>query len=149
MSISKRNKRGIWMLIFTCVALAYVPRVLAEWNHEPIHVSHESLVKAEEDVEKQQELKAKHNRKKYQQGESRYRAPKSAFNPNEYSKEEWVQLGLSSKQADVVLKFTVRGVKSNEELKKIFVIPDEVFALIEDSTFYPANSTIDDSEMLK
>ncbi|GAB5416340.1 MAG: helix-hairpin-helix domain-containing protein [Crocinitomicaceae bacterium] len=143
MSISKRNKRGIWVLIFTCISLAYIPRVLASWTHEPIHVSYETLVKAEEDVDKQQELKAKNKKRKYQQRESRYQGPKSRFNPNEYSKEDWMQLGLSSKQADVVLKFTVRGVKSNEELKKIFVIPEEVFALIEDSTFYPTESFAD------
>ncbi len=146
MSISKRNKRGIWVLIFTCISLAYIPRVLASWNHEPIHVSYETLAKAEEDVDKQQKLKAKNKKKNYQQRESRYHAPKSKFNPNEYTKEEWMQLGLSSKQTDVVLKFTLRGVKSNEELKKIFVIPDEVFALIEDSTFYPSETVAESSD---
>ena len=137
MAISKRNKRGIWVLIFTCVSLAYVPRVLASWNHVPINVSYETLSEAEEEVSEQQKLKSKNTKKQYKKWESRYKAPTARFNPNDYSKEDWMQLGLSEKQADVVLKFTSRGVKSNEELKKIFVIPDEVFALIADSTFYP------------
>ena len=48
-----------------------------------------------------------------------------------------MQLGLSEKQASVVLKFTSRGLKSNEDLKRVFVISDELFEMIKDSTFYP------------
>jgi hypothetical protein len=48
-----------------------------------------------------------------------------------------MQLGLSEKQAAVVLKFTSRGLKSNEDLQRVFVISDELFELIKDSTFYP------------
>ena len=35
------------------------------------------------------------------------------------------------------LKFTKNGIRSNEDLKRIFVISDELYALIKDSTFYP------------
>jgi competence ComEA-like helix-hairpin-helix protein len=35
------------------------------------------------------------------------------------------------------MKFTNRGINSNEELKKIFVIPEELFNKIKDSTYYP------------
>lgn len=48
-----------------------------------------------------------------------------------------MKLGLSIKQANVVLKFTKRGIYSNEDLKRIFVIPDDLFEIIKDSTFYP------------
>ncbi|MFM7662188.1 MAG: ComEA family DNA-binding protein, partial [Bacteroidota bacterium] len=34
-------------------------------------------------------------------------------------------------------KFTSRGIKSNEDLKRVFVISDELFELIKDSTYYP------------
>lgn len=135
MGISKRNRRGIWMLILLCVALAYVPRVLAEWNHETIEVSHETLQVAEEKVEKQQQF-VESKKRKYSKRKKSYRTPPSKFDPNVYDREDWMYLGLSEKQADVVLKFTSRGVRSNDELKKIFVIPEEVFELIKDSTVY-------------
>jgi DNA uptake protein ComE-like DNA-binding protein len=63
--------------------------------------------------------------------------PPARFDPNSYSAEEWMQLGLSQKQTEVVLKFTKRGIYSNEDLQKIFVIPEALFLLIKDSTVYP------------
>jgi DNA uptake protein ComE-like DNA-binding protein len=68
---------------------------------------------------------------------NRYSAPPAAFDPNTYTLEEWMALGLSEKQAAVVLKFTRYGVYSNEDIKRIFVIPDELYELIRDSTRFP------------
>jgi competence ComEA-like helix-hairpin-helix protein len=48
-----------------------------------------------------------------------------------------MNLGLSEKQSVVVLKFTSRGIYSEEDLKRIFVIPDVLFELIRDSVVYP------------
>ncbi|XOV67110.1 MAG: helix-hairpin-helix domain-containing protein [Fluviicola sp.] len=137
MAISKRNRRGIWLLILLCVTLAYIPRVLADWNDSTIEVSHKTLIQAENKVEKQQEIAKTKKKQRNKKRKKVYKSPPAKFNPNEYSKEQWMYLGLSEKQTDVVMKFTSRGVKSNEELKKIFVIPDEVFERIKDSTFYP------------
>lgn len=68
---------------------------------------------------------------------SRYCAPPEKFDPNTYVLEDWMALGLSEKQSAIILKFSKYGLKSNDDLKKIFVISDELFALIKDSTFYP------------
>lgn len=67
----------------------------------------------------------------------RFQPPGSKFDPNLYTLNDWMQLGLSEKQSNVVLKFTQYGIHSNEELEKIFVIPEELFLLIKDSTYYP------------
>ncbi len=141
MGISKRNRRGIWVLILLCVSLAYVPRVLAEWNESSIEVSHESVAEAEVKVEEQQRVAKSQKKQKYSKRKKSYKTPPSQFNPNDYSREDWMRLGLSQKQADVVLKFTSRGIRSNEELKIIFVIPEEVFELLKDSTFYPSQES--------
>jgi competence ComEA-like helix-hairpin-helix protein len=53
-----------------------------------------------------------------------------------------MKLGLSEKQVTVVLKFTNRGIYSNEDLKKIFVIPEELFNKIKDSTYFPQKETL-------
>jgi competence ComEA-like helix-hairpin-helix protein len=68
---------------------------------------------------------------------TKYKKPTKKFNPNTYSENEWMELGLSKKQSAIVLKFTKRGIYSNDQLKKIFVIPNQLFELIKDSTFYP------------
>lgn len=76
------------------------------------------------------------SRKRFEK-RNRYSAPIQAFDPNAYTIEDWMQLGLSEKQAAVVLKFTKYGIYSNEDLRKIFVIPEELYVLIKDSTRYP------------
>ena len=59
------------------------------------------------------------------------------LDPNQFSLDDWMNMGLSEKQADIVLKFSVRGLRSNEDLKKIFVFPEKLFELIKDSLIYP------------
>jgi len=82
----------------------------------------------------------------------RYSRPKQKFDPNTYKIKDWMNLGLSEKQSAVVLKFTVRGIYSNEDLKRVFVISDELFFLIKDSTFYPErknDSFVDYKKIIK
>jgi len=86
----------------------------------------------------------KHSFKKHTKKSTRkkYKMPKSKFNPNEYNALDWQDLGLSKKQADVIIAFSKRGLKSNEDLKKIYVLPNELFLLIKDSTIYPIEDIV-------
>jgi len=67
----------------------------------------------------------------------KYVAPACRFNPNEYLLNDWLALGVSRKQGQSIVNFIERGIHSNKELEKIYVMPAEVFSLIKDSTFYP------------
>ena len=57
----------------------------------------------------------------------------SYFNPNEYSKVDWMRLGFSEKQSEVIFNYiNVRGgLKSKQELKDIFVINAEKYKELE------------------
>jgi competence protein ComEA len=81
----------------------------------------------------------------------KYFPPKSRFNPNDYSVDDWVALGLSVKQSQAILNFVQRGIYSNSALEKIYVMPTEVYNLIKDSTYYEKQITeftvIKDSEV--
>lgn len=58
----------------------------------------------------------------------------SPFNPNDYTKENWINLGFSDKQADIILKYKkiVGGeFKSKEEFSKCYVIDDEKYQKLE------------------
>lgn len=70
-------------------------------------------------------------------GESRFKKPTAKFDPNNLSLKGWMDLGLSEKQANIVLKFSKRGLTSNEDLERIYVFPKELLSLIEDWTVYP------------
>lgn len=138
MSISKRNRRGVWVILITCIALSYIPRVLASLSDNSLTISYEELDEAEKVVatKKRQEASKKKFQKK-PKGKKVYRTPDKAFDPNDYRREDWMKLGLSEKQVDVIMKFSSRGIRSNEDLKKIYVLPEELYDLIKDSTRYP------------
>ncbi len=53
------------------------------------------------------------------------------FNPNQYSKKDWINIGFTDRQAESILKYKdiVGGnFKSKEQLKKCYVIAEEKFA---------------------
>lgn len=86
--------------------------------------------------EKQIKAMVKHNFYRKKSRKKSYKRPPKKFNPNSYLLSDWMYLGLSPKQAQVVLKFTRYPLRSNADLEKIFVIPNELYVLLKDSTFY-------------
>lgn len=130
--ISKRNKRGLIVLLSVLAIVILLPRLYGLFLSEgTIVVYEEELNQAVVELEEKHYRSTQSKRKK-----SKYTPPSSKFNPNEYALPDWMALGLSEKQAVVVLKFTKRGVYSNDDLKQIFVIDEALYALIKDSTFY-------------
>ena len=135
MPSSKRNRRGLFLLLLLGILVAYMPRILIGYaGEEELEISFEEIVRLEEEIKEHQAIK-KVKKKKIR--EEKFLTPKQAFNPNDYSKKDWMKLGLSEKQAAVVCRFSQRGLSSNEDLENIFVLPKELFNKIKDSTFYP------------
>lgn len=137
-AISKATFRGTLIFVFLLIVIFVLPDVIMKFRpSEVVHISSKSSAyrNAADEVKRNSRRKDYSNEKR-----TRYHAPGAAFDPNAYTLEEWMELGLSEKQAAVVLKFTRRGLRSNEDLKKIFVISDELFALIKDSTVYPVSA---------
>lgn len=134
--VSKRNRRGVVALIVVAVIIVFLPRFAQLFNSDvELDISTED-VKAFEKAKKNFQNKKRNYYNKYEK-KKRFSVPPRKFNPNEYSAEDWMNLGLSEKQVAVLLKFTKNGIRSNEDLKRIFVISDELYALIKDSTYYP------------
>ncbi len=130
--VSKRSRQGVYVLICIGLFIVFVPRL-----YELVSPSPKIFIEAKEI----DQLKTAY-RKNVFKGSSnyakrhKYRSPPHAFDPNVYSLKDWMYLGLSEKQAAVVIRFTARGIQSDDELSKIFVIPKALFEQIKDSTFY-------------
>jgi competence protein ComEA len=136
--ISKRNRQALVLVIVISIIIVYIPRILSALGNSEssIKISNAEIHDTKNKIatyRKNKKSFSKYNSEK----KSRYHLPPSKFDPNKYELKDWMQLGLSEKQANVVLKFTSRGIKSNEDLQRVFVISDELFELIKDSTFYP------------
>lgn len=133
------------------LVIIYSPRILANLQSgNKLEVSFDELDKEESEIIQGQFQKESDRRAK--KVIRKYRLPEKRFDPNEYTKSDWVKLGLTEKQGDVIMRFSKYGIRSNDELKKIFVIPEELFDLIKDSTFYPevaASYRADEKESVK
>jgi DNA uptake protein ComE-like DNA-binding protein len=134
--LSKSSKRGILILSFLTLCVIYFPRVYFYFKPKE-QISIQSFPSKKWESEHKSYSKFEYKKSNYRKNRAKFSIPKRKFDPNNYSQKDWIQLGLSIKQANVILKFTERGIYSNEDLKKIFVISDELFFLIKDSTFYP------------
>ena len=132
--ISKRSKRGLLVLILASLGLIFFPRVYMFFQKEEAFVINSEQIAEFERTHKKFE---KRNYSNYYSKKKKYKAPDSKFNPNTYTLSDWINLGLSEKQSVVILKFTARGIYTEEDLKRIFVIPDVLFELIRDSVVYP------------
>ena len=133
--ISIRNRRGVFVFLLLALAFVFIPRILMSLRPDPsIELKAEEVRELRNESARQ--LKKFDNRFKKKQPR-KYSPPITRFDPNTYTKADWMKLGLSSKQADVVLSFAKRRIRSNEELSRIFVIPEELYELIKDSTYYP------------
>ena len=132
--ISKRSKRGLLVLILASLGLIFFPRVYMFFQKEEAFVINSEKIA---EFERTHKKFKKRNYSNYYSKKKKYKAPDSKFNPNTYTLSDWKNLGLSEKQSLVVLKFTSRGIYSEQDLKRIFVIPDVLFELIRDSVVYP------------
>ena len=130
--ISKRNRRGIIYLFFICLFILFLPRVITFFKDEPeVLINTEIVNRFEKTNPKKQKV---HYSKKKEI--SKYSRPPRKFNPNEYQVKDWMALGLSIKQSEVVFSFISRGISSNQALEKIYVLPEELYNMIKDSTYY-------------
>lgn len=144
MPISKRNRRAVLGLLMLTILISFVPRLFSPiaGSSTQADISFSELKLAENDIEARQEVwtkKRSYGSKKKSYGK-KFKRPKFKFDPNSYESKDWMALGLSVKQADIIVKLSVRGFRSNEDLERIYVLPKEAFDLLKDSTFFPARN---------
>ncbi len=130
--VSKRSRQGVYAVIFIALFIVFVPRLYHLISPSPKIFIEAKEIDQLKTAYRKNEFKGRSNYTK----RLKYRLPPHAFDPNIYSLKEWMYLGLSEKQAAVVIRYAARGIRSNEELSKIFVIPKALFERIKDSTFY-------------
>lgn len=145
LEFSKQSRRAIILFVIILIIFAIIPRIVIYYTPEkPIHFSW----KEKEIIKNFKPTVQTNNFKDYKKRE--YKIPSHRFDPNTYTVNDWMKLGLSQKQAEAVLKFGKYGFKSKADLQRVFVIPKELMDKIIDSTFYPEkNKSFPINESLK
>ncbi len=138
---SKRARRGIIVLLILFVAIAVTPRLYYNYFYTPpqYNVQINPLTAAAEEEEIKDSIQNRNKKK------NRFVQPSEMFNPNEYSLEEWMAIGLSEKQASSILKYLSFGseLRIKSDLKKLYVIDEELYVLLEPKIDLP--DSIEDS----
>lgn len=122
---SKRARRGIIVLLILFVAVAVTPRIYYNYFYSPPHydIQVRPLTTEERRNDSIQTAEGV---------ESRFTQPSEMFDPNSYSLEEWMNVGLSEKQAASILKYLNSGavLKVKSDLKRLYVVDDELFEVL-------------------
>ena len=120
---SKGERLGIIMLCLFILLVILGKESLIYFNPEPTKESsrYDSLI-----LMLEQKAQVEKNNAKIDDKEEVKLTP---FNPNSLSKKEWQELGLSEKQSEVIKKYQRKsgGFRSKRDVKKMFVISDELY----------------------
>jgi len=118
---SKRARRGIFVLLLIFIAVAVSPRLY--YNYIYIPPEYDIEISPIETADTDSSLVKR----------SRYNQPNEMFNPNSYTLEQWMDVGLSEKQSKSIIKYLSTGsqLKIKSDLKKLYVVDDELYGLLE------------------
>ena len=136
---SKKARRGAFAFLFIFLMLVFGRRIWSElFVQQDFSIEYYNLKSNSADyydVFEDDTRKSYHSKNK----KPKFVAPDSLFNPNDYNKENWMSLGLSDKQAASILKFKEAGAvfRIKEDVQKLFVVNDELYALIKDKINLP------------
>lgn len=133
LDFSKRSRRAIFYFVVLLFIVVLIPRMYFLFSNSS------KIEFVQTDFEKKvfQKRKAYTSNYKKKSYVSKFKVPPKIFDPNSYAPSDWMYLGLSQKQSDILIKFGKRGFYSDEDLKRVFVISDKFFAIIKDSLVYP------------
>lgn len=122
---TKRARNGMFFLLIIFIVIAIIPRFYNKFISAQKSPTYElSMLEVIEEDETHSEKIV---------SESRYAQPDELFNPNDYSLEEWMMVGLSQKQGQSIVNYISKGgkFKTKQDLQKSFVITEELFLLLE------------------
>jgi len=139
--MSIRHQRGLWVLLIASILIIFAPRFFLFLQKDEL-AAKLILLPVEEkprwDTSKKfKRWNSTYKRRIWSSQTKSFKKPTKPFNPNKLTQEEWMEFGLSEKQALIVLQIAKRGIHSNEELQKIKFIPKKTFENIKDYTQYP------------
>lgn len=128
---SRRARRGALVFLFLFIIISVVPSLYKNYIYDP-----------KLDVEVSSgEVKKKGTEEKKRP--PKFQAPENMFDPNLYSLEEWMMIGLSEKQSQSILNYFSKGgkIKYKEDLQKLYVIDQDLYELLESKIDLPNKSS--------
>lgn len=133
---SKRSRRGIFVLLGLFILIAVCPRLyynyFASGSRYDIQITDLS-----EDKESPQSKNKEEN--------TYYTQPKESFDPNQYTIDEWMAVGLSEKQAQSILNYLNTGAqfRIKSDVRKMYVIDSVLYKILLPKIDLPSSDASD------
>ncbi|MDX1651057.1 MAG: helix-hairpin-helix domain-containing protein [Brumimicrobium sp.] len=157
---SRKSRRGAFVLLIIFILLAVAPRIYRNYfQSKDVQVKSSFLIDNEDEKNADQ---SSFNKKKYRKNKDdrfnggkkekfTYKIPAAPFDPNEYSFEDWKQIGFSDKQVQTIVNYQKKGgrflIKS--DVKKLYVIDEELYLKLKDKILLPEKLEVYESEKPK
>ncbi|HOI86884.1 MAG TPA: helix-hairpin-helix domain-containing protein [Lentimicrobium sp.] len=132
----KAERNAILIVVFLTIVLAFIPRIHARFM-QPELVSDPAFIReAEAFLAKQQEDELKEPAFDYSRPDHSALSARFSpfpFDPNTLDAAGWQRLGFSSRQAAAVVRYRDKGAvfRNKEDLKKLFVVDDDIYEILE------------------
>lgn len=134
---SRGERNGIFVLLTLIGLVLLIKQYFVSREPEYFTPRKEiSILQAKLDSLAHKEREKHHNSEK---SRSKIEFKMTPFNPNDYTQKDWQALGLSEKQTQVVLNYKNKAdsFSSKQQIKKLFVISDELYQHIEPYILLP------------
>jgi competence ComEA-like helix-hairpin-helix protein len=129
---SKRMERGAILWLCVCTLVIFLPRLVAYFF--PAEISYTWTYEEQQQFEK---TSFENSVKSKGRAPAQFQQLWKRSNPESLSKEEWIRLGLSPKQATSLLRYRDKyGLNSLQQMRRIRVLPGALLDQIADSLIF-------------
>ena len=142
---NKRERRGGVFLICLLAAMLFVYQHLKStpdpsWTADPEFLKHAEQFDDSQNTVTQEKNNSDYTYAHKASSRSEYPPVSGPFNPNGLPESEWINMGLSERQAKALKKYEAGGRRfyKKEDLKKVFVISEAFYAHIEPYLVIPS-----------
>lgn len=129
LNISGQEFRGLIVVFFLIMIIYLAPFIWERVYYQPLEVKVETLAPLINEIES---FNNKNKDDEDEESASKH-IKLFKFNPNHLPLEDWVELGLSEKQAATIKKYEAKGGKfyKKEDLKKMYSISEKQYLKLE------------------
>lgn len=129
--ISRREFRGMIVLFILLILIYLSPYIYERLTYNPIQIKIEALGAIKDQIKESNPYQSYDN--SLAANENLAEVTLFPFDPNNLSLADWMKLGLSEKQANIIKKYQAKGGKfyKKEDLRKIYSISEKQYSKLE------------------
>ena len=146
--ISNFKRKSLYVLLLFIVVCFFIPRIYLYYtNTQALLIIEKSSISSEIDSDMTSYLPQ--NRVSQKEKRKHYKGLKRKSVIEELTVSDWMQVGLSERQAYTLHSIASKGIENEQQLKQIKYLPEELFLRIKDSLVYTQKKPMEQEQVLR